>query len=305
MFDKFWTALSEELAGNWKSFLFSPAGAFLALGLLAWIDKYGWQSLELFAQSATIGQMLGILIVVIFFLIIAKMIGSRLAQSLLYFLIGDWPSFFARLRSRQVIQHLKRRKKLKNRWSELARQIAAGQATTLEEYATLDTKLSNDYPVEAKHFMPTRLGNIIRAAEEYPLHRYSLEINTVWTRFWLVISDQTRQELVTARRELNARVEVLLWSLLLLIWLIWAWWVAVVWIIASVLAYFSLFDIAYIYGQLLRAAFDLERFKLYEALRWKLPDNPDEEQKMGATLSQFLRRGIIATDFNYVSKSKD
>lgn len=305
MFDKFWTALSEELAGNWKSFLFSPAGAFLALGLLAWIDKYGRQSLEKFAQSITIGQTLGIFIGVIFLLMIAKIFGSRLAQPLLRFLIGDWPDFLTRLRSRQITRHLEKRKQLKNRWSELARQLEAGEATKLEEYATLDTKLSNDFPVEAKHFMPTRLGNIIRAAEEYPLHRYNLEINTVWSRFWLVVSDQTRQELITARRELNARVEVLLWSLLLLVWLVWAWWIAVVWIVASVLAYFSLFDIAYIYGHLLRAAFDLERFNLYEALRWKLPDSPDEEQKMGATLSQFFRRGIIATDFRYISKSKD
>lgn len=37
------------------------------------------------------------------------------------------------------------------------------------------------------------------------------------------------------------------------------------------------------------------RHLLYEALRWTLPENPDEERRVGQQLTQYLWRGEIVT----------
>lgn len=56
-----------------------------------------------------------------------------------------------------------------------------------------------------------------------------------------------------------------------------AWW-----------SYRWLCDSSEVFGELLVAAFDTQRAKLYEALRWPLPENPAEEILRGEELTAFL-----------------
>jgi hypothetical protein len=46
------------------------------------------------------------------------------------------------------------------------------------------------------------------------------------------------------------------------------------------------------FADLLDAAFDLYRRRLYEQLRWPLPANPDEERQAGAQMTIYLWRGL-------------
>ena len=48
---------------------------------------------------------------------------------------------------------------------------------------------------------------------------------------------------------------------------------------------------AMVYGDVIEAAFDLHRWKLYEALRWPTPTTPADERATGAKLTQYIWRG--------------
>ncbi len=87
-------------------------------------------------------------------------------------------------------------------------------------------------------------------------------------------------------------MRLFLWSVLLLVWAFWSWyWVIPLALLGMAWGYWQALDAAGVYGELLRAAFDLHRFALYKALRWPLPGNPADEHKIGQQLTYYLWRG--------------
>ena len=44
---------------------------------------------------------------------------------------------------------------------------------------------------------------------------------------------------------------------------------------------------------MLRSAFDLYRFRLYQALRWELPVDTESEKEYGERLTEYLFRGTL------------
>src|SRR5450755_1154464 len=46
---------------------------------------------------------------------------------------------------------------------------------------------SRNYPLTARGILPTRLGNILRAAEHYPRDRYHAPLILVWARLYAVL----------------------------------------------------------------------------------------------------------------------
>ena len=83
-------------------------------------------------------------------------------------------------------------------------------------------------------------------------------------------------------------------------------------LIVALLSYVGATQAAATYGDLLRAAFDLHRFDLYQALHWPLPPSWKAEKPApagqaptyGQALSQFLYRGLGVQDVVY-GHSKD
>ena len=140
--------------------------------------------------------------------------------------------------------------------------------------------------------MPTKLGNILRAAEEYPL-RYGLDISTTFPRLWLLLPESNQKELTEARRMMDFRVELMIWEVLLLVWLIFCPLllipVAVIVIgIALLISYQFVMDAAKVYADLIRATYDLHRFDLYKQLCWPIPNAPNEEEACGKALQKFI-----------------
>ena len=165
-------------------------------------------------------------------------------------------------------------------------------ASQRDESIRLDLEL-NAYPVQAEARLPTRLGNVLRAAEEYPLVRYGLEITTVWPRLWLVLPEAAREELASARQSLNEHVQIMIWSVLFLVWIVGSWWALPIGFLAAAVGYRNALAAAGVYGELIRAVFDLHRFKLYEALRWELPARPAVELATGDAVTRYLLRGAF------------
>jgi len=157
-----------------------------------------------------------------------------------------------------------------------------------ERYAQLDMLR---YTFPQGFVLPTRLGNLLRAAEEYTEHRYGLNAVLVWPRY---------QRLLAAVRAWAWGLTFLLVWMPLTAWLAWRSGGGWAWLAPAAalgtgwlwmrLAYRLAVARAAVFGELVRAAFDLYRLGLYDALGWPRP-SPEEEKEAGKRLTAFLWRG--------------
>lgn len=67
------------------------------------------------------------------------------------------------------------------------------------------------FPSQPNRLMPTKLGNILRAAESRPYDKYGLDAVICWSRLWLLLPDGVKKELQEARSNLNTAARFWLW----------------------------------------------------------------------------------------------
>ena len=304
---KFGEKLAEGLAAQWAAQKLGPALVFWAGGLLAWHGS--WQSIEKWLQG--INNTATYVALAAGGLLLAAVSGTAvqwLQPKAIRWLEGYWPRPLHGLRF-YLSERLKDKLEPKEeRWGELAEKVRQreeqpetpeGRITAREhaEYVRLDSLL-NRYPVDDILYMPTTLGNLMRSAEEYPKVRYGLDAVVCWPRMWLLMPDKTLEALSEAREELNSGSRLMIWSILFLIWAFWTKWAALSLLLVPV-AYWKMLGAAETYGYLIRSAFDIHRFKLYESLHWPLPPDPAQEEDRGKELTKYLFRGIAPDGIVY------
>ena len=300
---KFWEGLGGKLADQWLTTIFSPAFAFWLGGFIAWVTHAGWASLRIsemqLNQLSSIAQgalLIGGLLVIV----VSSSAIQRLDLITLRWLEGYWPSWLNWLRNwcsrlQYGLMH-KKQKRFGRLVAEEEKAIEEQKSISSEEHkerVLLSLKLRLA-PKKQGDYMPTKLGNILRAAENRPSERYGLVTTICWPRLWLLLPDETKQELTEARATLNTAARMILWSLLFLVWTVWAWWVPLVTLVVVIWSYRWALSAAEVYGDLLEAAFDLHRFVLYEALRFPPPQDTSEETKRGQQLTAYLFYGLVA-----------
>ena len=74
-------------------------------------------------------------------------------------------------------------------------------ADQLTRYARLERRRRR--PAAPDYFLPTRIGNILRAAERRPADKYGLDTITLWPHLRLPLPETTRQELRAVRASLD------------------------------------------------------------------------------------------------------
>lgn len=146
--------------------------------------------------------------------------------------------------------------------------------------------------------MPTRLGNVLRAAERWPRDKYGLDALIVWPRLWLLLQQTTRKEIIDARARLDQAVIGLTWGVLIVGWEALAWWPVLVAAAVAAFLYRRAVVAAERYGDLVEVAFDLERTELYRRLRIPLPTESENEPSEGVALTQYLWRGLGSFSFD-------
>ena len=299
MFTKFWDKLAEGLAGRWTAQALGPALAFWCGSLLAWAShpSHDWQQLAdwliaLDHPAAYIALAVGGL----FLLTASSEAMNWLQLPVLRFLEGYWPGPLRNLRFKLAHRFEKRIQQKEERWQQLAG-LDPNKRTAIQQsdYVHLDAELAC-YPVDSRYLMPTKLGNLLRSAEQYPRVRYGLAISVCWPRLWLLLPEETQTTLAEARQKLDGATRFLVWSLLFAVWTAWAWWAILVAIVGAAAAYWGALTAAGIYGDLLRAAFDLHRYALYKQMRWPLPSTPADETTCGRQLGEYLFRGTGSDD---------
>ncbi|GAA1261311.1 hypothetical protein GCM10009665_58840 [Kitasatospora nipponensis] len=298
MLTSFWAGLGSSLAERWSAAALTPAFLFWAAGLTAGAwgpgGVAGWRAAQHRLTEGSDTTAVLLLVAALVVVTLSAVAVNRLTLTALRFLEGYWPRPFVPLerlfRARQCRRFLHHDR----RFQQLAPRIANRTATSQErrEYAAADRALrrfpGEPTPADPERLMPTRLGNVLRAAETRPLDKYGLDPAKCWSRLWLVLPQETKKTVTEARVSVDSAATVWTWGLLTLVWSPWGWWVPLAGITVSGIAYVWLLGRAETFGELIESAFDVHRWQLYDALHWPLPENPAAEHAAGTALTSYL-----------------
>lgn len=291
MMDKLWQGLGGKLAERWLELLLSPALAFWAFGAWLALPSARWAELDnALAAGPNLRQALLVAAALLGVMLCAA-VARHLRFATLRLLEGYWPKFLdypCRWLSQGMAQRLERQQ------TEFQKLAAKGldqlDRRELADFLRLDAALMQA-PADPRQLMPTRLGNLLRAAELAPRDRYGLDGVICWPRLWLLLPENVRDELSQTRETLDAAAELWLWGLLFLAWTPWSLGAAALSLALALYAYRRALRAAEVYAALIQSAYDLHRFALYQALHWPLPQNPAEERAAGEALTAYLWRG--------------
>jgi len=166
-------------------------------------------------------------------------------------------------------------------------------------------RLRSLYPPASVDLLPTRLGNVLRAAEVRSGRRYGLDAVVVWPRLFpllpaplAAVLDDARQQLDVAARFCATFAAAAVVSVVLLAGHGWWLLVPLIALVLSALSYRAAVAAALSYGVALETAFDLHRFDLLTAMHLPLPADRTAERAANEELSRFLRQGV-PVDFRY------
>lgn len=327
MLTTFFSAIGGKLSDRLAA-ISAPALIFWLGGLLAWSRAHGgnralahpatWLS-----RQATFAQVV-IVAVVLIGIAASAVLVSLLTAPALRLLEGYWPGWASPLRGRLIERMVLRAADADKQWQQVTAQLfeasassgAGGQAVAggeagadaspdkaagarrvamraelLATYGRLE-RARERRPSRPELYLPTKIGNILRAAETRPRDKYGLDSVAVWPRLWLVLPDSTKQEINSARTALDSAVAASIWGILFLVftgWTILALPIGLAVCAAAVLVWVPVR--AGVFGQLVVAAFDVHRTLLYQQLRWPLPVTPYDEQLRGKEVSSYLQKG--------------
>lgn len=289
----------QELKGYFgRDFLlaaFFPVLLFAGLSLALYLEVTrglsaalaGWEDLPALTRTGVIAGTAITVIVVASLLYNFQYLIIRLFE-------GYWPRWLHRLRNRRVELYEKR-------WKWLAeRARVAPEPEASEIWAELLTFYPP--PNHLNRMMPTRLGNILRAAEIHPYDRYGIDAAVIWPRLRPLLGPETMALLEDRKTTMAFMLSVALlsalfsllwcpvlalssnrWDLFLLCALGWplAW-----------LCYEGAVQSAVAYGEQLRATFDLHRRDLLRALDRPLPADAEAERREWLRLTRFFYRNL-------------
>ncbi|MFG1815493.1 hypothetical protein ACGFIF_17115 [Kribbella sp. NPDC049174] len=298
MLSAFWEGVNGKFADRWAA-VAGPALAYWLGGLLTWAYHGGglYRLSELTTwldRQSTVAQ-LAVLLCVLVGVLASGVIVDRLTFPALRLLEGYWPGWLSGVRGWLIRRRQDRSKAENAEWQQLAAVVMGQPEIATPEQLAAFVRLDSErrrQPSNPNRYLPTRIGNILRAAESLPGDKYGLDAVVVWPRLWLLLPDTPRKEVQAARASLDAGVAATIWGLLLCAFTVWTPLVIPVGLtIAVAAAWFWIPARAKIFGDLLEAAFDLHRTELYRQLRWPLPTDPRQERIQGERLTSYLWRG--------------
>lgn len=297
MLTEFWKSVGGKLADRWIT-VSIPALVFWLGGIAAWTYHRGGLH-TLTSQTSWLGhQIAAVQAIVIVTALLAVAASAVLvnwaATPLLRLLEGYWPRWAKRLRDGLAGWLAKRAATEQAAWQRAQADIqppAIATAEQLATYARLESRRRRR-PSHAGYFLPTPIGNILRAAERRPFDKYGLDTVFLWSRLWPALPDTLRSDLLSAHAALVGAVTTATWGVMFCVF---ASFTLLAIPIGLAIALVSVIVIipnrAQSFGDLLEAAFDQHRAILYLQTRWPLPNNPNEEHACGQQLTSYLLRG--------------
>ncbi len=180
-----------------------------------------------------------------------------------------------------------------------------------------DVELSS--PLREEDLLPSMLGNVLRASEQYPA-KYGLTAGVnMWTRLSVLLPPEMASILEEKNNNilflLNSSLLAYLHSLLALVigvvnyntqangFIVRQIWIAVTCFVAGYILYLLSVPVAKTLGLLIRSSFDLYRFDLLKQLNYSVPSSLSQEQALWLKISDFIvtagSLGKIPLEFEY------
>jgi hypothetical protein len=295
--DKFWEGVGGKLADRWAA-VAVPSLIFWLGGLLAYMRGHGGANSlvppteEL--QTVPVPLQIAMLLVVLSLVAASGIIVRRLVPPVLRVLQGYWPLWLDPVR-KVLVRRVDRRVDRQDRsWQHLAPVVLntpTPDSQAVRRFQQIEHRRRHR-PSRSTSLMPTRLGNVLAAAESRPADKYGLSAIAVWPHLWLVLPDDARREIVGARAALDAAAASCIWGAAFIFFSIWTPLAAPVGLLVVLAAYLLWLPArAETFADLVEAAFDLHRVALYRQLRWPLPSDPQAERVEGVKLTRYLWRG--------------
>lgn len=173
----------------------------------------------------------------------------------------------------------------------------------LDEWNFNKRRVNSEFPGERSLVLPTRLGNVIRSYEYYPEREYKIDSITLWPRLIACIDKEYAVSIDDAKISfdfmINSSALSAMMVLLLLIAglaypahlasasLFWQWLIEIIsFALASYIFYFLSIYRAGAWGDMVKSAFDLYRWKLLDQLGYKQElKSKDEERSLWDAIS--------------------
>jgi len=294
---EFWQAVGGKLADRFAA-VAVPALVFWLGGLAAWTVHQG----SLAAVTRRLGwldqQGAGVQVAVVLTVLLAVagsgIVIGELAAPVLRLLEGYWPRWADPLRLRLARRLAERAAAEANAWQKAYERVqpsADPTAEDLADYTRLERRRRRR-PSSPAYFLPTPIGNILRAAERRPFDKYGLDAVVVWPRLWSALPETLRSDLLAARASLDQAAIVGVWGVLFCAFAPFTFWAIPIGLAVAATAVIAVVPgRAQAFGELMEAAYDQYRTTLYTQLRWPLPANPHQERIEGHRLTSYLWRG--------------
>jgi hypothetical protein len=294
MIAEFGKSLGSKLGERWVSEALAPAGLFWVAIVLMYAAPHKLQAIILGWGISDISY-IAIAFVGLVILILTASLVDSLTSGALGFLEGYWR--IEPLRTLAIAVQRRTRKRLRGRWMDLLASATDGNPASLEAsqratFVRLD-ELLHQYPTDDRDLMPTRLGNVLRAAERRPLVRYGLDAVVCWPRLWLIIPDAARTTVQSARSALDADLRAWIYAIALCAFALYQrnWLPALAALSLGYFLYVRATASAITYGSLIVSVYDMYRTLLYDGLRLPLPTSVSDEPTAGTLVNMYLARG--------------
>jgi len=281
-------------------FLFGAVGLIVGVAVTGFQTAFdAWDALPSMAQ-AWLG--VGGLLLVTFL----AYLGENFLDGMVRFYEGYWPDWLAWVTRRRVAAQRRRWQDLQTRLDRLydqemtrthasSRQGGEEQDRLKAEYDHLYFEMYHRYPKDPARLMSTRLGNVLRSAEEYSRLAYNLDAPLVWSRLVHYLPEPFTTRMGQATTSLVAMLMCATLSFLFapvaaltLVWGHRPWYEVLGAVVLSMalglLCYRSAVTRAVEYGTFIRTAFDLHRDEVLKALHIPLPSSPLEEWQLWSQL---------------------
>ena len=306
MLDRFATVLERRFLI--VSFL--PTGLYLAASILVYLSAIGqiattWDRWTRLSASSQIFLVLGAFCVV---WLLAGFLDNQLRNLTQLYEGYVIPGMLRPFAQRAVEWHVRRYNEISG--FSLDESVgAAGSGENQESEASAAEPVDVDsedvyvlYPSDPEHVMPTRLGNIIRSAEEYSMSRYHADYLLIWPRLAHLCTDRFIADYESVRASVDFMIvvsflgalfaatggstavvfgnSVLVFASLTLTGAMVAW-----------IGYRGALSAAVEYGEQMRASVDLYRWSLLRQLGYPPPSGIENEQGFWEDFEATLRQG--------------
>ncbi|ABW11984.1 conserved hypothetical protein [Parafrankia sp. EAN1pec] len=307
MLTAFWEATGNKLADRWAT-ASVPALVFWLAGLAAFArHRGGVHTLSTqtgWLDRQTPATQVAVILTILLAVAASGIVMNRLATPALRLLEGYWPAWAGPLHHRLTDRLARRAAAEASAWQQAynrAHESTTPTAEDLAAYTRLERRRRRR-PAAPAYFMPTPIGNILRAAERRPIDKYGLDTVALWPRIWTLLPDAIREEILTVRASLDTAVTTAMWGLLFCAFAPFTYLAVPIGLgVAALTIVVTVPTRAQLFGDLIETAYDLHRTALYQQLRWPPPTNPHEERACGQRLTAYLWRGSDDTTPTFTS----